>query len=172
MRARLTAANGTAANQVIIENQPTPDQIAAANVYELAAMDQWLTDIAADHSSNTAQRKVIADKPAGLGDGCYLTASQRLEQPLTYPASGQCGAIYPIGADTRLAAGESTLENVLKCQLRPLNFDDYRPAKFTVAEKAELRSAFPRGVCDYRRPGVGQQRPIGTWINYSAPGHR
>ncbi len=170
MRARLQAANGTSANQVIIENQPLPDQIAASNVYELAAMDQWLTAIGADHSRRTAAQKVIADKPAGLGDGCYLTAARRIQEHLTYPAGGQCGVLYPVAADTRLAAGESLRENVLKCRLVPLRFSDYAPVTFTAEEKAELRSAFPQGVCDYQRPGIGQQRPKGTWIDYSTPG--
>ena len=26
--------------------------------------------------------------------------------------------------------------------------------------------AFPSGVCDYSRPGVGLQRPIGSWLSY------
>ena len=50
MRARLLAANGTAANQAIIENQPLPAEIAAANSFELDAMDRWLTAIDNDHS--------------------------------------------------------------------------------------------------------------------------
>ena len=110
---------------------------------------------------------VVSDRPAGLGDGCYLTATQRVLQPLTYPPTGQCGALYPVGADTRLVAGESASENVLKCALRPLNFAAYGSVVFTAAQKAQLRSAFPHGVCDYSQPGVGQQRPTGTWIDYS-----
>ena len=38
---------------------------------------------------------------------------------------------------------------------------------FTAAEKAELGSAFPDGVCDYRRPGPQERPPIGSWLNYS-----
>jgi hypothetical protein len=25
---------------------------------------------------------------------------------------------------------------------------------------------FPNGVCDWSKPGIAQQRPIGTWISY------
>ena len=168
MRARLVAANGSAGNQVIIENAFTPDQVAAANVYELSAMDQWLTRIEADHSGRSQRAKVLADKPGGLGDGCYLSASQRVLQPLTDPATGTCGSVYPVATDTRLAAGETLTENVLKCRLRPLDFASYAPVVFTATEKAQLRSAFPQGVCDYGAPGVGQRDPAGTWIDYSS----
>jgi len=168
MRARLQAANGTSANQVIITSQPTPDQIAASYIYELAAMDQWLTNIEADGSHRSQQAKVIANKPTGLGDGCYLSASNRIVEQLTYPASGQCGAVYPVGANTRLVAGQKLSQTVLKCHLKPLNWADYAPITFTAEEKAHLRSAFPAGVCDYSKPGVGQQRPRGVWLDYSA----
>ena len=166
MRARLQAANGTSGNQVIIANQPTPDQVAAANVYELSAMDQWLTNIAADRSHRSQQAKVLSNKPVGLGDGCYLTASRRIVEPLTNPASGQCGAIYPVGSNTRLVAGQPATQNILKCALKPLRFNDYLPFTFTAEQKSELRSAFPQGVCDYRKAGVGQQRASGSWIDY------
>ncbi len=168
MRARLQAANGTSANQVIITSGFAPDQVAASYVYELAAMDQWLTNIEADTSHRSQQFKVIADKPTGLGDGCYLSATNRIVEQLTYPASGQCGAVYPVGANTRLVAGQKLSQEVLKCRLKPLDWTDYAPARFTAAEKAQLRSAFPRGVCDYSKSGVGQQRPRGVWLDYSS----
>ncbi|HEU5265591.1 MAG TPA: DUF6351 family protein, partial [Jatrophihabitans sp.] len=107
MRQRLIDANGTAANQVIIENAPTPAQIAAVSVYELDAMDRWLSAIDSDTSSRPLSAKVIADKPADLTDGCYLPSGQRISEPLTYPAGGQCGALYPVASNPRLVAGES-----------------------------------------------------------------
>jgi hypothetical protein len=161
----LLRANGTAANQVIIENQPTAAEQAAASVYELAAMDAWLTAVDADHSARSRAAKVVADKPAGLGDGCYLSPAQRIVEPLTYPASGQCGAIYPVAADTRLVAGEGLGLDVMKCRLRPLDLREY-PVTFTPAEQAQLRTTFATGVCDYTRPGQGQHEPRGTWLSY------
>jgi hypothetical protein len=171
LRARLQAANGTSANQVIITNAPVPDQMAAAGAYELSAMDQWLTNIETDASHRSAQQKVIANKPAGLGDGCYLSATDRILERATYPASGRCGAAYPVGANTRLVAGQSLSQSVLKCTLKPLRFADYAPVTFTVEQKQQLRAAFPSGVCDYTKRGVGQQRPTGVWLDYSSP-HR
>jgi len=165
MRDRLLHANGTFANQVIIQNSFDPTTLAAASAYELDAMDRWLTAIDHDTSNKSDQRKVLANKPADLGDGCYLSATQRIRETLTYPASGRCGAQFPVASNTRLVAGEQLSMLALKCQLAPVNFQDY-PVSFTQAQKARLREAFPDGVCDYGRQGVGQQTPIGDWLSY------
>jgi hypothetical protein len=165
IRARMLAANGTDGNQVIIENAPTAAEIAAANTYELAEMDAWLTNITNDHSHRSAQHKVLADKPADLTDGCFLSATNLVHQTLTDPGTGQCGAAYPVASNPRLVSGEPLTMPALKCSLKPLNFRDY-PVTFTDAEKAELRQAFPTGVCDYNRPGVGAQPPIASWLSY------
>jgi hypothetical protein len=35
------------------------------------------------------------------------------------------------------------------------------------------QSTFPTGVCDWSRPGVGQQTPVGSWLTYAdGPGGR
>jgi Tannase-like family of unknown function (DUF6351) len=165
IRARMLAANGSDGNQVIIENLPTGAEVAAANTYELAEMDAWLTNIENDHSYRSARRKVLDDKPAGLTDGCYLSATDLVHQTLTDPGTGQCGTTYPVASNPRLVAGEPLTMPALKCSLKPLNFRDY-PLTFTAAEQAELRQAFPTGVCDYNRPGVGVRPPIASWLSY------
>ncbi|MGH3435746.1 MAG: DUF6351 family protein, partial [Sciscionella sp.] len=144
---------------------PTAAESATASTYELNAMDRWLTAIDADHSRHSLRRKVIADKPSDLGDGCYISATTRIRQHLTDPAKGQCGQLYPVAENTRTAAGEDLNMDVTKCRLRPLNFRDY-PVTFTAAERKELRAAFPNGVCDYNRPSIGKRHPIGAWLSY------
>ncbi|HVV07763.1 DUF6351 family protein [Amycolatopsis sp.] len=158
-RQRLIDANGTAANQVIIENQAT--DAAAASVYELNAMDRWLTAIDTDRSGRSLAQKVLADKPRDVGDGCYV-GGQRVQAPLT---GSQCAATYPVAGNPRTVAGEDIAMDVLKCRLRPLDFGDY-PVRFTSAQQASLRATFPDGVCDYGRPGVESRNPAGTWRSY------
>ncbi|MEV0522014.1 DUF6351 family protein [Streptomyces sp. NPDC050439] len=165
-RARLRAANGTSANHVIIESKLALSEAQTADAYVLRSMDRWLTNIGADGSSRDKQAKVLANKPAGLSDGCYLTPTKRVHAPLTYPASGPCADEYPISADPRLQAGEPLAETALKCALRPVDFDAYR-VSFTRAEREQLRETFPKGVCDYTRPGPGQNERPSTWIDYS-----
>jgi hypothetical protein len=165
MRARLLKANGTAANQVIIENAPTAAQSAAAATYELDAMDRWLTAIGADRSHRDRAAKVVANRPEDLGDGCYLPSGERIRERLSYPPAGRCGELYPIKANPRLAAGAELAMDVLKCRLQPIDFRDY-PVPFTDEQRGRLRAAFPHGVCDYSRPGEGQHRPRGDWQVY------
>jgi hypothetical protein len=164
-RARMLAANGTDGNQVIIENMPTAAEINAASSYELAEMDAWLTNIENDHWHHSARQKVLDDKPTGLTDGCFTSATDLVHQTLTDPGTGQCGTTYPVASNPRLVAGEPLTMAALKCSLKPLNFRDY-PVTFTTAEQAELRQAFPTGVCNYNRPGVGVHKPIASWLSY------
>ncbi|GIH15700.1 DUF6351 family protein [Rugosimonospora africana] len=163
MRARMTAA-GTAANQVIIENSVAT--AAAASVYELAAMDRWLSAIDADRSGRPLPAKVRTDRPADISDGCFRDDGTLVRERLSYGGSGQCASLFPVGSNTRLVAGEPLAMPVLSCALRPLDFAGY-PVAFTAAQKAELRSAFPTGVCDYGRRGPQQRRPAGVWLSYS-----
>ena len=53
----------------------------------------------------------------------------------------------------------------MKCQLKPINFSDYKVA-FTDAQKTRMRAVFPTGVCDFSKPGVGQVRIRGTYQKY------
>lgn len=128
-------------------------------------MDRWLTAIDADRTGRDLRANVIADRPSDLADGCYLSASNRVREPLTYPSGGQCGARYPVAVDTRMAAGEPLTMDAMKCALKPFDVRDY-PVRLTADEQRRLRETFRTGVCDYRRPPVGRQRPAGTWLSY------
>lgn len=165
IRARLARATGSTAGQVIIEDAPTTDEINAASSYELQTMDHWLGNIKADHSGRSLSEKVASDKPAGLASGCYLSATDRITSPLTDPATGPCATLYPVASSPRQVAGEPLASNVLKCQLRPVDFAAYH-VTFTAAQRAELRAIFRRGVCDYQLPGVAQVQPAGAWLSY------
>jgi hypothetical protein len=165
MRDRLRRANGTSANQVIIATSPDPAQAAAAAAYQLDAMDRWLTAIADDGSHRDRPAKVIANKPRDLADGCYVSVTERIAEPLTYPSSGRCGQLYPVGANPRLVAGANLAMTTVKCRLKPLDFRDY-PVPFTAEEKSLLRQAFPTGVCDYNRKGVSERPSRGTWQTF------
>lgn len=87
------------------------------------------------------------------------------QEPLSYNGTGQCATVYPVGANTRLVAGQPLTMTALKCALTPLDFRDY-PVTFTITQKAALRSAFPTGVCDYTKRGIGVVPPGGAWRDY------
>ena len=52
-----------------------------------------------------------------------------------------------------------------KCRLKPLRQSDYYPVTFSPAQWQALRSAFPTGVCDWTKRGVGQRNTI-PWQTY------
>lgn len=47
----------------------------------------------------------------------------------------------------------------LKCQLKPVAAGDYT-VSFSTAELARLNAAFPGGVCDWSKAGVGQTAAV------------
>src|SRR5206468_2429257 len=59
--------------------------------------------------------------------------------------------------------------DVLKCQLKPIDRNDYATAlpPMTNDQFAQLAAIFPSGVCDYSKPGYGQQPTI-PWMGYAA----
>jgi hypothetical protein len=54
--------------------------------------------------------------------------------------------------------------NAIKCQLRPVDLGEY--GAVSPAQEQRLRAAFPDGVCDYSRPGIGEQPLAGTWLSF------
>jgi hypothetical protein len=63
-------------------------------------------------------------------------------------------------------------EDILKCQLKPLNTADDLPATFTAEQLVRLYNTFPGGVCDWSKPGVGQQSPHSPLTFAAGPGGR
>jgi Tannase-like family of unknown function (DUF6351) len=73
-------------------------------------------------------------------------------------------------ASPRQVAGGPLAENILNCRLKPLNSADYASVVFTSAQWARLQATFPDGVCDWSRPGVGQQEAISPLTFAAGPG--
>jgi hypothetical protein len=71
-------------------------------------------------------------------------------------------------------AGQPLAANVLKCRRRPLRRADYSEhgVIFTADQWARLSKVFAGGVCDWSRPGVGQQPPRGSWMSFDVPDGR
>lgn len=152
MRARLDAANGTHANQVIWTGAET-DDVASA----FQAMDRWLSAIEADHSDVPLAEKVIRNRPVDVVDSCWIAGRQVLD-------ANTCRAAFPYYSNPRIAAGAPFTNDVLKCRLRPLDRADYN-ATFTDAQWTTLQETFGSGVCDWRVPGVEQRRSL-PWLTY------
>jgi hypothetical protein len=164
MRDRLLRNFGTAANQILWQG-PVPligdSTFADAAVY---AEDGWLAKVYADHRNIPLAKKIIEDKPDTVADRC--TNGSGTDEPFY-----TCEEVVQQYGTPRFGADEPHTDDVLKCQLKPLDRSDY-PVTFTDAQWKELQQAFPTGVCDYSRPGVGQG-PTTPWMTYQsdAAGH-
>ncbi len=166
-RARLLRDNGHADNYVIRRHDPEVS-LAEEN---LAMMDRWLANIRSDDSDRGLSAKVAAARPEGLQDDCFTTEGERIVEPATFDREnlfdnreGQCGERYPPHAGLRLVAGGPLSNDVLKCQLKPIDPDDYA-VEFSDAERQRLNEIFPDGVCDWSQPGV-HQTINDTWLSF------
>jgi hypothetical protein len=162
-RARLDRANGNHDNQIIWTGLPSPpvsysgDSTAWAEAVRL--LDQWLGTIHSDRRDVSLATKVGEDKPQEAVDACWV-AGHRITD------AGVCRAAFPYFSDPRIAAGGPWTDDVLKCQLRPLDSSQYYGVTFTAAQWAELQQLFPDGVCNYGVPGVDQV-PSVPWMTFA-----
>src|SRR5437588_473845 len=156
-RARMDHAYGGHGNQVIWYGLGTdePDP--------LLSMDRWLAAVEADHSGQSLTQKIVADRPADITDRCEVGSQG-------FPTESACQQLVGPYEGTRAAAGGPFAEDVIKCQLKPLVASDYFPVLFTSAQWSTLQQTFPKGVCDWSKPGVGQQPALGWMTFQGGPG--
>jgi hypothetical protein len=164
IRQRLIDANGSAGNHVILTSSLVPSA-ANPSLVALEGMDRWLTAIAADGAPGSDRAKVLRNRPGDVADGCFTPTGVRITEPAVYQGTGQCDALFPAAADTRIVAGAPLRNDVLKCRLTPLDFASYG-VTFTAEQEGRLRTVFTAGVCDYSRRGVGHVPVSGTWQSF------
>jgi hypothetical protein len=136
-------------------------------------MNAWLNAVEADKTrGRSLEEKVVDDRPANVRDRCN---SQEVAEGLLEmtEVSGEkvCkSSLYETKFATgRIAAGESLAADNLECQRKTLNRLEYGSITFTDEEWAILQATFPTGVCDFSKPGVGQQ-PTLPWQTYQNDG--
>jgi hypothetical protein len=187
-RARIDAANdGNHGNQVMWRYgtglvPTTAPQVKAVTLQSLLTMDIWLSSLnksapKATLNSARTQEQVIAAKPANAVDFCFLLADTTFSTKVFDMAVCDADAPQADGlgrlkrhASPRQVAGGPLVENILKCQLQPLDAADYAPITFSAAQLARLHAAFPDGVCDWTEPGVDQQEAISPLTFAAGPG--
>jgi hypothetical protein len=135
------------------------------------AMDQWLNNLKADSGKRSVEEKVRRAKPAGVADFCLVTGGARVTNFAACEAADLAGGAtapsrFRVGSSPRQVAGGPLSENILKCDLKPLNSADYAPIVLTSAQMTRLQTVFPDGVCDWEQPGVGQ-RPAASPRDYT-----
>jgi hypothetical protein len=134
----------------------------------LLAMDRWLDAVSKDHSAKTLEQKVADDRPADVHDQCSdIPDLEQVNVPGVGPVC-QLDAVQTKFSTPAMVAGESIATDINSCQLKPLTQADYYPITFTDDQWQQLRKAFPAGVCDWSKPGIGQQPTI-PWQTYQSP---
>ena len=166
MRDRLSRANGHHDNQVIWAFTPGLAPGAALARKAFLTMDAWLAAVEADTSTRIRAEKIVANRPTALRDICLLSRGDT-EAELTQDVGlGTPSCPVKFQASPRQAAGGPLTEDVFKCQLKPLAFADADYAGLNAGQRVRLQAVFPSGVCDWSKPGVGQQSSPG-WITFA-----
>jgi hypothetical protein len=177
LRARLDAANGNHANHImwrypaVLGAPASPDPATAAlTLNSFVVMDQWLTAMKTDSTSTTMAARIAAARPAGAFDFCNKPIDASHSMQVTDFAVCDSDPTLVPHSSPRQVAGGPVAENVLKCQLRPINRADYNPIGLTDAQFNRLKAVFSGGVCDFSKPGVSQQPAVGPLDFSAGPG--
>jgi hypothetical protein len=125
-------------------------------------MDKWLAALKADTSNATLQQKVVTAKPADANDFCYLSFDTGFQFKITNTALCDLDPGLKAHSSPRQVAGGPITEDIFKCQTKPFNPDDFPLVKDDKDTTliTRLANAFPDGVCDWAKPGVGQQPAV------------
>lgn len=134
------------------------------------AMDQWLTALVTDPSSRSLQQKVRDTRPAATRDFCILSTESNPANRTFDQAQCDADPFLKPSLSPRQVAGGPRSEDILKCQLKPLNMADYGGVTFTAGQWSRLQAVFSTGVCDWTRPGVGQQPAVSPLTFRGGPG--
>lgn len=137
----------------------------------VAALSEWLDalDEAGRPDDDAPAREWAAalgfSRPASLTDQCLLPDGRMLSGPDVYVGDNECTRAYPPMGDPRTVAGQDLAATTGKCRLSPVDPDSYG-IELTPEQEARLRAAFPQGVCDWTRAGVGEVHNPRTWVSY------
>lgn len=166
LRARLIRDNGHADNH-LIRRRPGSLNLTPENV---TLMDEWISNLAMAKESEKIDG-IRAAKPDKLADDCFTENGERIietavfsEEDLFQTPKGQCNQLYPVHGNPRIVAGAPLTGDVMKCELRPINWGEYG-VEFSEAERDRLIKIFPGGVCDWSLKGIAQQQND-QWISY------
>lgn len=165
LRARLDKANNGHGNHVMWRFPATLGPSATMLIDSLLTMDQWLMALRSS-AAGSREERVVATKPTAAFDFCLLPTAPTLKE--TNMALCDANADMAFRKSPRQIAGGPLAENIFKCQLKPLLRADY--ARLNDGQFTRLAAVFPTGVCDWSKPGVGQQDAISPLDFSSGPG--
>jgi hypothetical protein len=119
------------------------------------AMRAWLDGVYADTSSDPLPVKIAKNKPADVKDTCYASAVQG--GPRTICSATGTAAQWQYYSHMRWVAGWPMELDTFKCQLKPLDRQDYRlpaasPLRSRTRSGASCSRRSPRACATSRSP--------------------
>ena len=168
-RARLAKANGHADNHVMNVGGRwgyTDERPDLGGLFR--SMDEWLMNLVEGDPAVPRSERVVQAKPTDLVDNCWDTRGEErvnVRESLSLNGAGTCAEIYPAYSTARLIAGAPLSNDIVSCQLEPLDRAGYE-VSFTDGEWAELEAIFPDGVCDWSRGDAHSEGYQGTWLSF------
>lgn len=130
----------------------------------LDAMTKWLDALTADPAPLSIA-KVVKHKPAEATDAYFDNTGRKLLQTATWDNNTPFNKMYPVNLEPRMVSGAPQTNDVMKCQLKPVNVADYK-VSFTPAQQQRLKSVFRTGVCDYSKKPMGWVALKGYYQRY------
>jgi hypothetical protein len=158
LRARIEREHGTHANHVIWFGPAPLIGDADYTTEALLAMDRWLAAVERDRTRKPLAQKIITNKPEDVQDKC---------DPEGQTPAEECDAVIAphVYGTPRMVAGDAITTDNAVCRLKPLDRSAYGSVTFTDEQWGRLQEAFPDGVCDFSKPGAGQQ-DTRAWQGY------
>ena len=169
VRDRIARDYGDAGNQAMWRwargNFSVPPSTLAADAF--AAMDQWLTGMVTDPGNRSREELARVHRPDSTRDFCILSTDATNSVRVYDQATCDADKYLKPSLSPRQVAGGPRAEDILKCQLKPLSAADYTGVTFTAGQWTRLQAVFPSGVCDWSKPGIGQQAAVSP-LDFSA----
>ena len=123
-------------------------------------MDRWVEAIASDDTSACRSRARWSRTSPTTSATAATTA------PATRSPTALCraGVVHVYGTP-RTVAGDAITTDTNKCRLQAARARRLRRPRSPTRNGPQLQATFPEGVCDFSKPGVGQQDTI-AWQTY------
>jgi Tannase-like family of unknown function (DUF6351) len=142
---------------------------AALTLESFLAMDTWLTNLKADTSANSLEAKVRSARPASAADFCIPSTDATQTLRITDRAVCDADPFLAPHSSPRQVAGGNLSENILKCALRPVSDSEYG-GRLDAGQLTRVKAVFTTGVCDWTKPGIGQQNAVSPLNFRAGPG--
>src|SRR5229473_2217143 len=122
---RLRRENRTSENEVNWLVARVGLNLPSLSLMALLGHNEWMENILADRSHDRYALKVIRNKPSWLRDTCWDPNGVAHVEPFTIDGPSECNPIFPINSTVRIKAGGPIAGDILKCQLKPIDYRDY-----------------------------------------------